>query len=352
MQSIPGPIASNQIMPVNSIKIVYEFYKNDDEFRDVSFVICSFYPCWCETFIPLNKTIIFNPAHRYNLARCTQSKWRKLNSNLFMLRAKSKLILSSMSKYDEEYMGYFTGLFGFRLYSYGGYYAKGVEFNPIHKTILVGPTNTGGDVPHFIRELNEFSKKNKYTYEFKHIREIYPRYTLNQLANHRAIILFPYSVMSYSITDYYISKIPIFVPSPSLWKRVWDRSIRNGVYCGQFFSAQNRIVPEEPFNRTLHKYSPNEENDDAAYQYWTRMADYYQWPFTTSYDSLEDLFNKLSLSDFQKISDNMKDFNEIREADLLDNWCRILRTKDTTATIPKSFDEALKYFGTNAFQVD
>ncbi len=45
-----------------------------------------------------------------------------LNSNLLMLRSKSKLILSSMSKYDEEFMGYFTGLFGYRLYSYGGYY--------------------------------------------------------------------------------------------------------------------------------------------------------------------------------------------------------------------------------------
>ena len=351
MQSIPAPIASNAIMPVDSIKMVYEFYKNDQEFQDVNFVICSFYPCWCETFMPLNKTIIFNPAHRYNLARCTIPKWRKLNSNLLMLRSKSKLILSSMSKYDEEYMGYFTGLFGYRLYSYGGYYAKGVEFNPINKTILVGPTNQR-HAQSFIKELNEFSKKNKFSFEFKHIRELYPRYSLNQLANHPAIILFPYSAMAYSITDYYTSKIPIFVPSPKIWKGVWDRSIRNGVYCGQFFSQQNRIVPEEPSNRTLHKYSPNEENDDAAYQYWTNKADYYQWPFTTAYDSLEDLFTKLNDSNFQKISDNMKNFNSIREADLLDNWCRILKTKDKTATIPKSFDEALKYFGTDSFQVN
>ena len=48
----------------------------------------------------------------------------------------------------------------------------------------------------------------------------------------------------------------------------------------------------------------------------------------------------------------MKNFNSIREADLLDNWCRILKTKDKTATIPKSFDEALKYFGTDSFQVN
>ena len=48
----------------------------------------------------------------------------------------------------------------------------------------------------------------------------------------------------------------------------------------------------------------------------------------------------------------MKEFNLIREADLLDNWCKILKKKDVTAKIPKSFDEALKYFETDAFQVE
>ena len=44
---------------------------------------------------------------------------------------------------------------------------------------------------------------------------------------------------------------------------------------------------------------------------------YDQWPYVTVYESLKDLFDKLISSDYQKISDNMKSFNKIREADLL-----------------------------------
>ena len=68
----------NDIMNETSIKINYEFYKNCQDFKDVDFVICSFPSSLCEAFIPLNKTIIFNPAHRYNLARCRPEKWEQL----------------------------------------------------------------------------------------------------------------------------------------------------------------------------------------------------------------------------------------------------------------------------------
>ena len=344
MAKIPKAIANNAIMPIESIRQVYDFYKNDQEFKDTDFVISSFYPCWAETFIPLNKTIIFNPAHRYNLGRCTKAKWKKLNSNLFMLQSKSKLILSSMSKYDAEYTGYFTGLFGYRLYAYGGFYAKNVTFNPIKNSILVGPTNNAGSMTSHINELNKYSLEKKYNYTFKHIREEYRHYTLDQLANHRAIILFPYAAMSYSITDFYISKIPIFVPSWKIWKGIVDRSIRYHPYCG----SKNTDI--EKFPKSLHKYSPNELYGEA-YDYWAKYADYYQWPHVTVYETLEDLFIKLETSDFQKISDQMKDFNEIKEADLLDNWCKILKKRDLDAKIPASFEEALKYFNTDSFQV-
>jgi len=349
VKNLPEAIVNTKIANINNehIKSVYEYYKNDEEFRDVDFVICSFWPAQCELFIPLNKTIIFNPTHRYNLGRCTPKRWSKLNSNLYMLREKSKLIVSSMSVYDREYTGYFTGLFGYRLFSYGGFYARGFDFNPTKNTILIGPSMMEDYARGSIDKLNEYSKKNNYSYEFKHIRKVYKRYTLDQLANHRAIILFPYAVMSYSITDFYASKIPLFVPSPKIWKNIPQRSVRQKIYCGRFFP--NGLVPETPFNGTLHKFSPNDGKYDA-YQYWMSFADYYQWPYVTVYESLKDLFDKLISSDYQKISDNMKSFNKIREADLLDNWCKILKTKDTQATIPKSFDEALKYFGTNEFQ--
>jgi hypothetical protein len=337
--SSPNPYLTESAMKTN-----YEYYKTSSDFKDVDFVICSFPASLCEPFIPLNKSIIFNPAHRYNLARCSIEKWEKQNKNYYMLRSKNKLVLSSMSKYDAEYQAHFTGLYGYRLYGYGGFYAKGVKYNPTRTEILVGPTNQLGRIGGTVLiELNNYSKAHNYT--FAHVRTLYSRYTLHQLANHRAIVLFPYSVMAYSIIDFYISKIPIFLPSIKLlteWKNVNDRTIREPFYC-------NKVADITPANNTIHKFSPNDDIDEA-YSYWLQYADYFQWPFVTTFDSWEDLINKLKTLDLKKISDNMKDFNVIREADLLNNWCKILKTKDKTATIPKSYDEALKYFNTDKFQ--
>ena len=123
------------------IKENFEYYKNLEVIKSIDYVICSFIVSVCEAFIPLNKTIIFNPAHRYNLNRCSVDSWLKLNENYFKLKAKSKLVVSAMSKYDIEYQSHFTGLRGYRLYAYGGYYAKNVNYNPIKKQIIVGPSN-------------------------------------------------------------------------------------------------------------------------------------------------------------------------------------------------------------------
>jgi hypothetical protein len=101
------------------LKENFQFYKNSNDFKDVDMITCAFTASMCEGFIPLNKTIIFNPAHRYNLGRCTQNSWLKLNDNYFNLKKRNKLVVSSMSRYDAEYQAHFTGLRGYRIYAYG-----------------------------------------------------------------------------------------------------------------------------------------------------------------------------------------------------------------------------------------
>lgn len=253
-------------MNENHIKKNYEYYKNDSDFEKVDFVICSFYSSQCEAFIPLNKTIIFNPAHRYNLGRCSKERWNKLNSNLFALKKRNKLIVSAMSKYDIEYLFHFTGLLGKRLYAYGGFYAKNIKYNPIEKEILFGPTNQRNPQALIIKDrLNKLALQKDFKLSFKHIKELYQRYTLQQLANHPAIVIYPYAVMTYSITDYYIANIPIFVPSSKIWRGLAERSIRASFICGN-------VMDIEPSNSTMHPYSPNDD-EDKAFQYWMKYAD-------------------------------------------------------------------------------
>lgn len=53
-------------LEINELEIAenFEYFRNSPDFKNVSGVICSFPSSMCEAFIALNKTIIFNPAHR------------------------------------------------------------------------------------------------------------------------------------------------------------------------------------------------------------------------------------------------------------------------------------------------
>lgn len=324
----------------------YEYYKNNEEFNQVDAVICSFPSSMCEGFMPLNQTLIFNPAKMYNLVRSTTKKhWLKLNENLNILNSKSKLIVSATSKYDEEYQFHFTGFKGFRLYAFGGYYAKDVLFKPIRRSILVGPGNRLGEHGHkLLKDLLKYSRQISSGFEFKLVRSLYKRYSLNQLANHRAIVIIPYATQCYSVIDFYISNIPLIAPSLdflSKWRTLSDRTLAH------YYGPNVPLI--EPNINSFHKFDPNKEQDED-YRYWAKFADFYEWPFVTTFDSWEDLFFKLNTIDFKNISNKMKKFNSIREADLLNNWCQILRNIKKT-NIPKTYDEAKAYFNVTSFQI-
>jgi hypothetical protein len=168
-----------------------------------------------------------------------------------------------MSKYDEEYQAHFTGLRGYKLYAHGTFYGKNIEYNPVKKEILVGPTHGfGGDGEKWFQEIQNLSKDSQLV--FRKIRDVYPHYELSDLAKHPAIVIFPYSVMSYSIIDFYVSNIPIFVPSIEILtksKSVYDRSIYFETYCGKIEPIQS------PFIATSKHlpFDPN-SNEDADYR--------------------------------------------------------------------------------------
>ena len=82
-----------------------------------------------------------------------------------------------------------------------------------------------------------------------------------------------------------------------------------------------------------------------------QYADYYRWPYVTVFDSWPDLIEKLQTLDLKKISESMKAFNKIRQAYVLDNWCKIIRSLPKDQPIPSSYEESLKYFDMTSVQI-
>jgi len=91
------------------IKENYEFYKQDSDFQKADAVECAFPSSMCEAFIPLNRSIIFSPAHRFNIHRCTVEQSNKLVRSYDILKSRSKLFVGAVSRYDEEYQFHYSG---------------------------------------------------------------------------------------------------------------------------------------------------------------------------------------------------------------------------------------------------
>jgi len=52
-------------------------------------------------------------------------------------------------------------------------------------------------------------------YQAARVYDLYNFYTLQDLTSHPAVIMLPYSVMSYRLTELYTMGIPLFIPSIS-----------------------------------------------------------------------------------------------------------------------------------------
>ena len=77
--------------------------------------------------------------------------------------------------------------------------------------------------------------------------------------------------------------------------------------------------------------------------YWLQMSDFYDWPYTQMFDSLEDLKEKLMKADLNLIHHNMKRENLIRGLQLKRRWCdvieRMKRLKNTYVSLEEANTE-------------
>ena len=179
-----------------------------------------------------------------------------MDSDIKNLSSTSLNVIGAVSRYDVEYMRYYTGLIPTLISSYSGFYTNNREDNNGHRSEILIFRQKGyiygvQAAEEFVKEVKE-SLAPEYTAES--VYKLYPFYTTKELTKHPAIIFLPYSVMSYRFTELYALSIPIFVPSSKFFLEYydpgthmfglgWDRTSTKPPMCDKDPSLEEKMRP-------------------------------------------------------------------------------------------------------------
>eukprot|EP00775_Hariotina_reticulata_P005751 gene5751-5991_t len=330
------------------IHSLFNFYRNDDQMKRTDAIMCAFPVSYCEAWMPFNKTLIWWPVHRYSLGRCSTARWERLTQHL-QAAAEAGHIIAAGSLYDAEYIRYFTGLQAELLPSSSLWYAHNTTlFTKSRSEILVGPAHSSRDLPSVFRD----SKRHT----FAHIKELYPRYELQNLADHRAVVILPYSVNAYGMVELYALGIPMFVPSVELLTHPLEEfaglALMNDVKVTDSFYCGSSVGVPPPHAHQPHPFSPESDAPEAKH-YWYKFAEFYHRPHITTFDSFQDLLNKLDVADFDAIHQRMMVENARLKHQLAVDWNKVLAKVRKGSTIPASYQQALSMlWNSSQLQVD
>ena len=346
----------NDPLSENDIRTFFNYYQKDSVMLSVNAFYCSFPSSMCEIYMPLNRTIIWLPAHRFTLGRCSRPEIDRLILHMQQsARSKQqpKHFIAAGGRYDQEYIKYYTGLDAILLPVNSLWYAFNVtHFTQTRAEILVGPLQYQNH--RLMANMTQVARYLNSSFKFATVKSLYGRYQLQQIANHRAVVLLPYAVLSYGITELYALGIPIFVPSIDFIVHlglVHDRTLIDPSYCGH--KLQFKDMPKQ-HPSSNHPYSPEDIVLPEAIRYWLQFADYYQLPYVQTFSSWIDLIAKLSKTDFKTVHQNMQKENLRRKADLAKKWKSIFSQIDSNQRlIAENYDMAIKQlWNTTKLQVN
>ena len=298
-----------------------------------------FYPSHCQFFIAFNITIVFLPAHRFLIKRCD------VNQNNMLIQWMTNydhIITVAAGILDREYIYYYTGKIVPVIYSSSLFtYPQPQQYNPIFPEILVAPFKL--KAVRFKNELNKACHNNNANFTFTTIYEkLGSNWKYEELYNFKAVIVFPYALLSYYINDIMASCLPLFVPSPTFLLQlglVGDYRNSDPYYCKSSF-----IEPQP--NNTKHPYSP-EDGSPEARLYWYQFASFYT-PATIQFDSWDDLIYKLKNEDLDKWFLKRKKENIERKCHNEKEWKSLFQSVHKRE-LSKSYAESLRYFNVSSF---
>ena len=329
------------------------WYK-DQNVGKVEAFICTYPAAMCQLWIPMNKSVIFLPAHRYNLGKCSASEWKKLDEDITILNnesAEKGHVIGALSRYDVEYLKYYTGVQADLVPSYSGFYIDSNSYKPDQKQFaIISPNST-----HFHDKITNLLAPE---FSFVALSEMTNSLSTKELGKYPAVILFPSNVVSYTTTELYALSIPIFVPSIKFYLNYHDvrncsssdeicanlrtsqgfkdehfgfslsRISTSFPYCSSDQDVEKEMRPGDNELKSIHPYSPNiDMSEDAESEsYWLQFADFYEWPHIQYFDSYYHLKKLLRDTNFDSIHTSMRKELVIRKDKVMNQWCKIVQS--------------------------
>ena len=99
----------------------HKYLKEDKIYKQIQAYVCGFPASMCQLWLPFNNSkIVVMAAHRYNLGRCTVQDWQLWNKQLKILASEKSNTIAAVSRYDVEYLHYYTGIPAILVPSYSG----------------------------------------------------------------------------------------------------------------------------------------------------------------------------------------------------------------------------------------
>lgn len=256
----------------------YERYKSELSIYD-GFIAC-YPPVFSILYERFNKPIFTIAATRYEYPYSNNaSQWAWLDNKLRHMIDIGQIIPIANNKYDKFYCEYFIEREFRHIPSLCNYVNS--KYSGIKEAIVSGRSSING---------------------FDHISSL-GRYTWNDLYSHKAIIHIPYNVSIMSIFEQYTANVPLFFPTFDFGKQL------QGYLSELLFMPNIRLSNELITNNTIS------------------LSDFYdkEWmPYVEYFDSIEDLIVKINNCSYNKISDNMRQYNKSRSNKVLNLWRQIL----------------------------
>lgn len=306
-------------------------HMTDWEFKSADVMLCVRPSAMCELYMPFGKSMILNIDTRYEFGRWNMDRWRKWNENLEKISKDPNNFVSATSQFDIEYTRFFSGYGPSLLRPYCGYIKH--SYNPQTSShFLLSPIRLYKAVfeTGFMFEFNKYSGIENSSALLTSMTQYRFDQSAETLTRYSGIVMIPYQVSSLRMTEFYRMNIPLFVPSLELLTR-WQTNY--GIIVHMNWQRIARHINPSALTSMPGKVSipnPNDDRNKDSVGFWLNYADFYTWPHTIRFHSIQDLVKKLqdysTSGKLTEVSRKMAHYNKEAKMHIKKRWELILRS--------------------------